>query len=779
MTPTTNDQPPSKQPTNEQNADGLTKDLPVDPTQDPLLQQLASELQRHEIAYRKGEPIISDAAFDELAEQYAERAQQLQVPTYKRIDRLPGSDHTDGFEQLAHTTPMLSLEKLSQSRKDATGAPLSTRQQLRNWYDRRCKELELTGDNPLPLIVEPKIDGISVALRYVDGKLHQAITRGDGRYGDNITMQVMQAQAAPVTLNDVPSRLELRGELYWPLDAFDAFNQRRTSSSNERDQQLLDFDSPRDETDTDKTPPLPKRKPATVEPLSNPRNGCAGLMKTKNKKELEELRHSGIRTFVYHAIRPTLPIDPSVETAHATASNRTENQPPDRQSELLSWLARVGMNVYLAEVYVTNDADDAFNYCENFEHRRATLGYDIDGMVIKIDDLTLSDRLGATDHHPHGAIAYKFAPERKPTLLTDITVQVGKSGKLTPVAELECVRLAGTRVTRASLHNFAELERKDVRIGDTVFVEKAGDIIPQVVGVDLDKRPANAVAFARPSQCPSCNAAVVQEDVFIYCPNPACPAQLRERLVHFASRNAMDINGLGPAAIDRIVNMCNVHSPDELFTLTEQRLQRVFVEGGKMAPKTVQAISRAKQRGLERVLVGLSIRHVGTGLAQQLASYFGNAEALVVFAKKYTAGDERAQELVAPAQGQGAIAGMAKTMADSVFAELSSDSIARIFDGLKAAGVKLDATDQSTNEQASSGKPLSGKTFVLTGTLPTLKRTQASERITQAGGKVIGAVSMNTDYVVAGSDAGSKLDKAEQLGIKVIDESELLAMLIQ
>lgn len=779
MTTTGPPPPPSKQTTNEQNTDSLTENHLVDPAQDPLLQQLARELKRHEIAYREGNPIISDAAFDELAEQYAERAQQLQVPTDERIDRLPGSDHTDGFEQLVHSAPMLSLEKLSQSRKDATGAPLSTRQQLHNWYDKRCKELNLTGENPLPLIVEPKIDGISVALRYVDGKLHQAITRGDGRQGDNITLQVMQAQAAPVALNNVPSRLEVRGELYWPLDAFEAFNQRRTSTTNEHDQQLLGFDATDGETDTGNAPPPPKRTPAPAEPLSNPRNGCAGMMKTKNKKELEELRHSGIRTFVYHVIRTNPSIIPSVDTAHDDTSNTRGNQPPDRQSELLVWLAEVGAHVYLNEVYVTNSADDAFNYCENFEQRRATLGYDIDGMVIKIDDLTLSDRLGGTDHHPHGAIAYKFAPERKPTLLTNITVQVGKSGKLTPVAELECVRLAGTRVTRASLHNFSELERRDVRVGDTVFVEKAGDIIPQVVAVDLGKRPANAVAFARPSHCPSCNAAVVQEDVFIYCPNPACPAQVRERLLHFASRNAMDINGLGPAAIDRIVSVCGVHGPDELFTLTEQRLQQVFSEGGKMAPKTVQAIARAKERGLERVLVGLSIRHVGTGLAQQLASYFGNADALVAFAKKYTLGDEQAQELVAPAQGQGAIAGMAKTMADSVFAELSSDSIARIFDGLKAAGVNLDSTARASNDNVSSGKPLSGITFVLTGTLPTLKRTQAAERITRAGGKVTGSVSKNTDYVVAGIDAGSKLDKAEQLGIKVIDEAELLAMLAQ
>src|SRR5690606_31335280 len=283
-----------------------------------------------------------------------------------------------------------------------------------------------------------------------------------------------------------------------------------------------------------------------------------------------------------------------------------------------------------------------------YQARRGQLEYEIDGMVIKLDELAHYDRLGGTGHHPHWAIAYKFPPERKATKLLGIAVQVGKSGKLTPVAELEPVVVAATTVSRASLHNFVELERKDVRIGDTVFVEKAGEIIPQVVAVDLAKRPLDTTPFPRPTHCPTCGTAVVTEEIFVYCPSPACPDQVRERIKHFASRSAMDIDGLGASLVDQVVDKLGVRSPDQIFTLTADALAGLERMGKKSAENVIRGIERAKERGLSRVLVGLAIRHVGTSMAEDLARHFGSADALLAFAQRYAAGDPEAVERVAP-----------------------------------------------------------------------------------------------------------------------------------
>ena len=352
-------------------------------------------------------------------------------------------------------------------------------------------------------------------------------------------------------------------------------------------------------------------------------------------------------------------------------------------------------------------------------------------------------------------------------------MQVGKSGKLTPVAELEPVLVAGTTVSRASLHNFVELARKDVRVGDTVFVEKAGEIIPQVVGVDPDARPASAVPFPRPERCPTCETPAVSEEIFLYCPNPSCPDQIRERLKHFASRAAMDIEGLGASLVDQVVDKLGVRSPVDIFHLERDALAGLERMGDKSADNVVRAIEGAKDRGLVRVLIGLAIRHVGVTMATDLGAHFGTAEALLAFADRYVAGDDEAIQRVAPDKGSGAIEGMARKTADSIFAELASPAVRAVFEGLAAVGARLDAPRVVTQEV----EAVSGKAFVLTGTLPTLKRSAAAERIKSAGGRVSGSVSKKTDYVVAGAEAGSKLAKAEKLGVAVIDEAALLAML--
>jgi DNA ligase (NAD+) len=337
------------------------------------------------------------------------------------------------------------------------------------------------------------------------------------------------------------------------------------------------------------------------------------------------------------------------------------------------------------------------------------------------------------------------------------------------------VFVAGTTVSHASLHNFVEIERKDVRIGDAEIVEKAGDIIPQIVDVVRDARPEGAQAITRPTHCPACGAEVVVEEIFVLCPNPACPAQRRERLVHFAGRRQMAIDGLGESLIDQLIEKRNVARPDELFELTVDDLAALERMGKKSAQNVVRSLAEAKSRGLAKLLNALAIRHVGETTSQALADYFGSAEALLEFARRYMEGDPAAIATVAPDSGTGAIEGLARKTADVVFAELDSASVRSVFEGLARAGVKLSSVRAARAEVAA----IAGKTFVLTGTLPTLKRDEAGDRIKLAGGKISGSVSKKTDFVVAGEEAGSKLDKAKELGVAVIDEAELLRMLGQ
>jgi DNA ligase (NAD+) len=680
------------------------------------LEQLTQEIRYHEAAYRAGTPEITDAAFDDLVDRYEELADLLGIDPSERVDAQPGQDHTAGFETVEHRVPMLSLEKLSPNRRGNSGEPMPISDQLSAWFRRRKKEIET---DELHIIIEPKVDGISVALSYANGVLRRAVTRGDGRRGDVITKQVLQLGTVPRELKRVgKGEMEIRGELYWPLTEFARFN-------------------------------------VTLDrPLINPRNGCAGMMKRKDPTGLEE---TGIRAFFY-------------QVAWGDGVKL-----PQTQGEMLQWFSEHGADVYLSEVFQTDSDQEALHYCEDYQTRRRMLNYDIDGMVIKIDDLGLYPRLGATGHHPHWGIAYKFPPERKPTELVDIEVSVGKSGKLTPVAVLEPVFVSGTTVSRASLHNFVELERKDVRIGDTVLVEKAGEIIPQVVEVDKAKRKRGAKRFVPPHTCPTCGTEVVSEEIFVYCPNPACPDQVRERLRHFASRQAMDIDGMGEVLIDQAVDKLGVRSPDDLFRLDVDALAGLERMGKKSAERVKSGLEAAKERGLARVLNGLAIRHVGETMADELAAYFKTADALLAFAGRYVAGDEDAVATVAPAKSadRGAIEGLARKSADSIFHELDSPAVRKVFAGLAEVGVSLSVRAAEVRKVDA----VAGKVFVLTGTLPTLKRTEAARRIKAAGGKVSGSVSKKTDYVVAGDDPGSKLDKATALGVEIIDESALLALL--
>jgi DNA ligase (NAD+) len=692
----------------------------TDETHAKELAELEAQIRYHEQLYRAGEPEISDGVFDELVERYAELAEALGVAAVARPDQQPGDDHTDGFAQVEHRVPMLSLEKLTPNRRDSKGAAVSMAEQLGQWIERRRKDLELPDAVPLGLVIEPKIDGVSVSLLYQEGKLRRAVTRGDGRKGDDITRQIQKAQAVPLELRGLRGSVEVRGELYWPRPDFDAYNE--------------------------------KLRAAGSETIANPRNGCAGMIK---RKDLSVLENVGIRSFLY-----------AVPWCEGT-------QPPSSQAGVLRWLAEHGAPVYLDLIATAVSADEVIAACEAFGARRTGFVFDTDGMVIKVDEFKHYRLLGATGHHPHWGIAYKFPPERKRTKVEGVELGVGKTGKITPVAVLTPVFVAGTTVSHATLHNFVEVARKDVRIGDTVLVEKAGDIIPQIVDVVHDERPADARPIERPSHCPACAAEVVVEEIFVHCPNPACPAQRRERLVHFAGRRQMAIDGLGESLIDQLIEKRNVSRPDELFRLTADELAELERMGKKSAENVVRSLEQAKARGLAKVLNALAIRHVGETTSQALADYFGSADLLLAFAARYAQGDPAAVAAVAPDSGSGAIEGLARKTADVVFAELDSAPLRAVFEGLASAGVKLDSLRAPRAEIAA----IAGKSFVLTGTLPTLSRDAAGERIKQAGGKVSASVSKKTDYVVAGEEAGSKLDKAKTLGVSVIDEAELLRLL--
>jgi DNA ligase (NAD+) len=668
------------------------------------LAALAAELARHdELYYRQAQPELDDAAYDALRDRHDELAAQLGLPAWQQR---PGDDRLDGFAKVRHQVPMLSLEKA------ADGEDGSAADKLAAWEARTVKALELPTGTSLDLLVEPKIDGISVSAVYRAGELALAASRGDGVEGDDITAQVKASGALPLRVA-AGGEFEVRGELYLPRAAFDRLRADTLASGGRQ--------------------------------LANPRNACAGLMKRKDAASLAGL---GIAAFCYQVARAE-----GVEL-------------PVTQSGVIAWLRGLGFPVNPA-VAVMNGARNVAAACAAFADRRGTLDHDIDGMVVKLDDRRRQAQLGATEHHPRWGIAWKFPPERRPTVLRDVIVQVGKSGKLTPVAVLDPVQLAGTTVSRASLHNFPEIARKDVRIGDTVLVEKAGEIIPQVVAVVPERRPADAMPILKPTACPACGTHPEADEIFVYCPNPACPAQIRERLKHFASRAAMDIDGLGEAVIDQVVTHLGVRSPADLFALDAGRLAALERMGGKSAANLVASLEAAKKRGFARVLAGLALEQIGEKLAEELSARFGGAQRLLDLAARHAAGEAGAMDELL------LIDGVAERTARLVLDQLGNPAVRETLAALAAAGVDL--THRGTAVRQVAG--IAGKTFVLTGTLPTLTRPEAEALIKAAGGKTSGAVSKRTDYVVAGAEAGSKLAKAQELGVTVLDEAGLRALL--
>lgn len=661
--------------------------------------------------YALDDPVVTDAEFDRLLREL--RAIEELHPELVSPDSYTqrvGGYVSDQFEPVRHAQRMYSID-------DAMNLA-----ELDEWLARTDEALGSTPEHPVAYTCELKIDGLGVALTYRDAQFVRAATRGDGTTGENVTANVL-------TIKDVPHALapeglasvadaglghsvEVRGEVYMPKHSFVRLNE--------------DADA------------------AGREPFANPRNAAAGSLRQKDPKVTA---HRDLETFIY-AVADEAPL--SVTT----------------QWQFLQWLRACGFSVNPNAARCTS-AREVHDFCARALAHREELDYDIDGVVVKVDSFAGQEALGFTARAPRWAIAFKFPPEEKRTVLREIRIQVGRTGVLTPVAEFDPVLVAGSTIARATLHNIDEVRRKNVRVGDTIVVHKAGDVIPEVVGPVLELRPADSVDFEMPALCPSCGSPVVREEgeVAYRCVSIDCPAQAHERLCHWVSRKAMDIDGLGDELIGKLVAAGLVSDVADFYDrLTATALAgcptgRVSVAGddilaGKtIAAKVMEQVEQSRRAGLARVLFGLGIRHVGEQVARSIAREFGSMGALM----------EADEERIAAVEGVG------PKIAHSVREFLSVPENLSVIERLREARVSLE-------EQRSADEPaqtLSGLTFVLTGTLERHKRDEAKAALQAFGAKVSGSVSKKTSYVIAGAAAGSKLTKAQQLGVPVLDEDAL------
>lgn len=550
--------------------------------------------------------------------------------------------------------------------------------------------------------VELKIDGLSVCLEYENGRFVLGATRGDGRVGENVTENLKTVFDIPMEMPTEHDHLWVRGEVYMPTKVFERLNAQREAAEQ----------------------PL----------FANPRNAAAGSLRQLDSSICAQRKLS---MFCFN-----------VQNARELGF-RTHDQS-------LQYLKQMGCKV--VEPYiVTRDVEDIFDFIRTMGDRRDTLPCGIDGIVIKLNDLAQREQLGSTAKVPRWAVAYKFPPEEKPARLLDIVIQVGRTGVLTPNAVFEPVRLAGTSVSRATLHNLDFIRQRDIRVGDTILVRKAGDIIPEVLGVDHSRRPENAQPFEMPTVCPVCGAPVVQEEgeAAFRCTGAECPAQLLRSITHFAGRDAMDIEGLGPALVQSLVEEKLVASPADLYTLRLPDVAMLERMGEKSAQNLLSAIEKSKQNPLSRLLFAFGIRQVGQKAAETLARQYGTLDALM----------QADREQLTQTFDVGEVT------AGNLYRWLHSPQSLHLIRRLREAGVNMTQPDQQESRR------LEGLTFVLTGTLSRCTRAEATQRITRNGGKVSGSVSKKTSYVLAGEDAGSKLAKAQSLGIPILDEDALDAML--
>ncbi|WP_417066735.1 NAD-dependent DNA ligase LigA [Niveibacterium terrae] len=663
---------------------------------------LRAELARYEHAYYVLDaPLVPDAEFDRLfRELEALEAAHPELVTADSPTRRVGGAPLAGFAPVRHAVAMLSIH--TETDTEASGA-LAFDQRVR-------RELELADSAPaLEYNAELKFDGLAINLRYENGVLVQAATRGDGETGEDVTQNVRAIRQIPLRLHtdSPPAVLEVRGEIFMGRDDFERLNETQRKKG-------------------EKT-------------FANPRNAAAGSLRQ---------------------------LDPAISASRPLsffAYGLGEAQGwvfPERHSQMLAAFAELGLPV-CAERCVAQGATGLVAFHDDIAARRDSLPFDIDGVVYKVDSLALQHRLGFVTREPRWAVAHKFPAQEELTRVLDIEVQVGRTGKLTPVARLEPVFVGGVTVTNATLHNQDEVLRKDVRIGDTVIVRRAGDVIPEVVASLPERRPADARLFAMPGQCPVCGSAVIREEdeANHRCSGGLyCPAQRKQALWHFASRRAMDIEGLGDKLVEQLVDSGRVKTPADLYTLEIEALAGLERMAEKSARNLIKAIDKSRSTTLARFIYALGIRNVGERTAKDLARHFGSLAAL-------------SEADIEALQG---VPDVGPIVAESLIDFFSEAHNRQVIADLQARGVHW---VESEGEAAAPEGLLAGKTFVITGSLPSLSRDEAKALLEAAGAKVAGSVSKKTDYLLAGSDAGSKLAKAQELGITILDEDQMRAML--
>ncbi len=663
---------------------------------------LRDDIRRHEeLYYIHDAPQISDAQFDALMHelQALEAAHPDLVDPTSPTQRVGGRP-AEGFTTVRHLAPMLSLD-------NAYGEG-----DLREFHARLCRAIERDPAEPLGYVAELKIDGLSIALTYEHGRLARAVTRGDGIEGEEVTSNARVIQAIPLRLREdrPPEVLEIRGEVYFPIAAFQRVNVEREEAG----------------------------EPA----FANPRNAAAGAIRTLDNTAVAK---RGLRAFTYHIVTPA-------------GSELPVLRHQDVLRQLTAWSCPVERHWRVCE-----GIDAVVAFCEEWREARRALPFETDGVVIKLDDLALRESLGHTAKFPRWAVAFKFPAEQATTRLLRIETNVGRTGAVTPFAVLEPVRLGGTTVQQATLHNEQEIERRDIREGDLVLVEKGGDIIPKVVGPVLEGGHERRAPWRMPSACPFCQSHLIKPDdeVVWRCENASCPARIRRGLLHFASRKGMNIEGLGESLVEQLVTSGLVHDYADLYALTPDALAALERMGKKSAANLVAEIDRSRSNELWRLLHGIGIRHVGEGGARALARAFPVLAGL-------------RQASIAELQ---AVPDVGEVVARSVRSFLDEPQNQALLDRLAAAGVRTE--DDIREADRPARQVLAGQTFVLTGTLEAFTREAATAAIERLGGKVSGSVSKKTAFVVAGAEAGSKLEKARALGVPVLDEPAFAALIMK
>jgi DNA ligase (NAD+) len=653
---------------------------------------LRNEIRRHERLYRVlDSPEISDTEFDRMERELRElEAAHPELLSPDSPTQRVGGEPSESFPTFVHGTPMLSLDNTY------------SEDELREFEERVFR---IVGRREMTYVAELKVDGLSVALHYANGRLVRGVTRGDGVRGDDVTPNVRAIRSIPLVLQgeQVPKDLEVRGEVFLPRTRFLALNEQRTL---------------RDEA-----------------PFANPRNAAAGTMKSLDPRVVAE---RGLDVFLYSIAR-------------------VKGFTLRRQWEALERLRDWGLKTNQAS-RLCHGLEEVLGYPEEWREKRDTLEYEIDGVVVKVDDVALQQELGSTSKFPRWAIAYKYAPRQATTTVESIEVQVGRTGKLTPVALLRPALLAGSTVKRATLHNEEEVSRKDVRVGDTVIIEKGGDVIPKVVRVLLDQRPSGTVPWTPPEACPVCGTPAVklEGEVDRRCPNASCPAQIEERLKHYARREAMDISGLGDVLVRQLVEKGLVRDFADLYHLRLEKLVELPRMAEKSGQNLLNQIEASKSRELRRLLFGLGIRFVGERAALLLAQHFGSLKSLSKASLEEIDG----------------LYEIGPVVAASVRDWFAQEPNRRLVARLQEAGVR---TEQERGAEVDQS--LSGQQFVITGTLQGMTREEARAALEARGARVTSSVSRKTKALIAGLDPGSKLDKARELAVPVVDEAGLRDLL--